>query len=154
MSDVRHTLVHPTDFSEGTQPALSLALNTARRHDAELLLVHVLQPAAPIGDVGLARGVDARAEAEAAARREFDRLLHVAKEAGVHASDVLLDGAPAVEIARVAKERKASLIVMAAPGRSTVRVGCARGVTEDVIVMAPCWVVVVRGALGVRPCAA
>ena len=129
-------VLHPTDFSEASEPAFDAALETARRHDADLLLLHVLEPRPP----------QCRDAAETAARTGFDRLLEIAKKAGVRASDVLLEGVPAAEIARFARERRVRLIVMGTHGHTRMPSVCRGTVAEEVIATAPCWVCMVRSS--------
>jgi nucleotide-binding universal stress UspA family protein len=96
------------------------------------------------GAPDLSGRADAWEAREAAARNGFDRLLALAKQAGVRASDVLAGGVPAVEIARAARERHATLIVMGASRRSATTHAVPGGVAAGVIADAPCWVVTVR----------
>ena len=132
--DGEKCVLHPTDFSEASAPAFDAALNTARRNDADLILLHVLEPRSP----------ELQDAAETAARIGFDRLLEIAKKADVRATDVLLAGVPSVEIANFARERRVRLIVMGTQEHAE-RPDVRRGtVAEQVIATAPCWVVLVR----------
>ena len=135
-------VLHPTDFSGASQPAFAVALETARRHDAELILVHVLEPKPALDEEADIAG---RQAAEVAARKGFDSLLEVARKQGVRASDVLTDGVPPIEIARLAKERRVNLVVMGTHGRTATSNVYRGTVAEGVIATAPCWVVTVRG---------
>jgi universal stress protein A len=138
-------IIHPTDFSAGADPAFTRALEMAERDGAELLLVHVLEPIPAFSDeVYLARRLEIRDTREALARTGFDALLARAKDAGVRASDVLVDGRAAERIVHLATERGADLIVMGTHGRTGMRKLLLGSVAERVIALAPCPVLTVR----------
>lgn len=56
MRPVRRIL-HPTDFSKASRPAFARAVELARQSRAQLLLLHVMLPPAPLlGDGRLVSG--------------------------------------------------------------------------------------------------
>lgn len=141
----KRPIVHPTDFSDSADVAFEEALRVARNDDTRLLLVHVIEPVyAGGGDVAAVGALALREAAEAAARRAFDRLLAAAKTAGVDACDVLRTGFAAEEIAKLATERDAALIVMGTHGRTGLRRLVMGSVADRVLALAPCPVLTVR----------
>ena len=141
----KRCIIHPTDFSPAADPAFVKALEVAKNDGAELVLVHVLESVAALSDEAyLARRLEVRETSEAVARKGFDLLLARAKEAGVPATDVLVDGWPPDQISEVARERGAGLIVMGTHGRTGMRKLLIGSVAERVIALAPCPVLTVR----------
>ena len=138
-------VMHPTDFSPATEPALERALESALRLGADLLFLHVLPPVPALADeVYIGRRLTTRDEEDAAARAGMDRLLERAKTLGVPASDAVLEGYPAEEIVALAEQRGAELIVMGTHGWIGMRKMLLGSVAERVIATAPCPVLTVR----------
>src|SRR3990172_4207161 len=134
MKGVRRIL-HPTDFSRASGAAFLKALALAKESRAELLLVHVLLPTTPfIGDGYISPKT--YEELEASARRGAQR---------ARVKAVLLEGVPYDRIARVARSKRADLIVMGTHGRSGLSKFFLGSVAERVIALAPCPVLTVRG---------
>ena len=142
---MRKCILHPTDFSPTADAAFALALETTRRQHGELVLIHVLEGLIPLRkEAYAAQVVEARMATEAVVRKRFDRLLAQAKRAGVLASDVIAEGWPPEQIAKLAKKRHADLIVMGTHGRFGWAKVVLGSVAERVITMAPCPVLTVR----------
>lgn len=140
-------IVHPTDFSPAGAAAFAQALAIARRERAELVLVHVLEPISPIADEGyLARHRELRLAMEATARRSLDRLRARATRARVAVRGVVMEGWPPEEIVKLARKRRADLIVIGIHGRTGLKKLLLGSVAERVLVLAPCPVLAVRGA--------
>jgi nucleotide-binding universal stress UspA family protein len=138
-------IVYPTDFSEATEPAFELALESALAQGAELTVVHVLEPMPALADeIYVARRMRIRAEEAEAARRQFEGLLARAKHLDVQAGDLLVEGTPATEIVDVARRLNATMIVMGTHGRTGVSKLLLGSVAEQVIATAPCPVLTVR----------
>jgi nucleotide-binding universal stress UspA family protein len=138
-------IIHPTDFSDAAQPAFQYALEAARRDDAELVLVHVLEPVSDFADeVYILRAEKLREAARDSARWHFEKLVTAAREAGVRVSDLLLEGSPAEQIAREANASGAHLIVMGTHGRTGLSRLVLGSVAQHVIALAACPVVVVK----------
>jgi nucleotide-binding universal stress UspA family protein len=81
----------------------------------------------------------------AAAQKELDRLVAKAEAAGVHASGVLLTGAPHDAIVRALKSRRADLAVIGTHGRTGLARVFVGSVAARVVALAPCPVLTVRG---------
>ncbi len=141
-------MLHPTDFSRSSGAAFKKAVALAKENRAELLLVHVLLPAAPfIGDGYVSPKT--YEQLEAAARREAERelakLLARARKATARVKALLAEGVPYDQIARLARSKRADLIVMGTRGRTGFSKFFLGSVAERVIALASCPVLTVRG---------
>lgn len=140
-------ILHPSDFSAASRPALKTAVETAKTNAAELLIVHVLPPLPVVPDAYIAATTYDRLQRghRASGQKQLDRLVANAKTAGARASGILLDvGVPAQQIARLAKSRRVDLIVMGTHGRTGLTRALLGSVATRVIAIAPCPVLTVR----------
>ena len=147
MKGVRRIL-HPSDFSRASGAAFLKAVALAKESRAELLLVHVLLPPTPfIGDgyVSPKTYQELEAAARRAAQRELAKVAARAQKAKARVKAVLVEGVPYDRIARVARSKRADLIVMGTHGRSGLSKFFLGSVAERVISLAPCPVLTVRG---------
>ncbi len=147
MKGVRRIL-HPTDFSRASGAAFLKAVALAKESRAQLLLVHVMLPPTPfIGDgyVSPKTYEDLEAAARRSAQRELAKVAARAQKAKARVKAVLLEGVPYDKIARVARSKRADLIVMGTHGRSGLSKFFLGSVAERVIARAPCPVLTVRG---------
>lgn len=140
-------ILHPSDFSPASWPAFKVAVAMAKKNRARLLIAHVLPPAPMVPDVyratrvpeGLLRDHRARGQ------RELDRLVTTARRAGVRAVGLLLDfGVVPERIVRLARRRRADLIVIGTHGRSGFAKLTLGSVAERVVTLASCPVLTVR----------
>lgn len=146
MKGVRRIL-HPTDFSRASGAAFLKAVALAKESRAELLLVHVLLPPTPfIGDgyVSPKTYEELEAAARRSAQRELAKVAARAQKAKARVKVVLVEGVPYDRIARVARSKRADLIVMGTHGRSGLSKFFLGSVAERVIALAPCPVLTVR----------
>jgi universal stress protein A len=110
----------PTDFSERATVGLDQAVRLATRDRAELLLLHVLPPAAVYaaaeipGSVLLSFLDRWREQARGDLCRTRDRV----RQSGVITHGLMVDGNPAEQIVRVAARLRCDLIVLATAGRT------------------------------------
>jgi nucleotide-binding universal stress UspA family protein len=139
-------IVHPSDFSPASGPAFRLAVDVAKSMRAEMILVHVLTPVAPVGEGYISPTAYAELErsVRSTGQRGLDRLLRRARQGGVRARAMLLEGAPYQGIVRAAKSRRADLIVMGTHGRGGLAKLLLGSVAERVIAAASCPVMTVR----------
>jgi nucleotide-binding universal stress UspA family protein len=147
MKPVRR-IIHPSDFSTASRPALARAIDLARNNRAALTLVHVMTPIAPIIDDGYLPAKvwdDAQRHARGYAQKQIDKLVARARRAGVRTNSKLLEGTPADGIVREAKRERADMIVMGTHGRSGLARFVLGSVAERVVAMASCPVLTVRG---------
>jgi nucleotide-binding universal stress UspA family protein len=114
----RHILV-PTDGSEPSMTAGQLAVHLAVFHKARLTFVYVIDPtvAAELARVSGRGTSQIQSELETSGRRYLDYLSRVAAEANLVPNQIIRYGMPYKEIANLAREQGADLIVMARVGR-------------------------------------
>ncbi|HTO10426.1 MAG TPA: universal stress protein [Candidatus Binatia bacterium] len=140
-------IVHASDFSPASRPAFRKAVELAKGTGAQLLIVHVLPVVPILPDAYIAASTyDTLLRGqETAARRDLNRLVARAKAAGARASGVLLDfGVPAARIARLARARRADLIVMGTHGRTGLTRALLGSVAARVLTVATCPVLTVH----------
>lgn len=141
-------ILHPTDFSKASAPALAKAVELARRERAELCLVHVVAPPAVLLEDSFMTA-KTWAEMTTGGRRQAQRrlapLVARAKRAGVRARAAVLEGIPFEEIVRESRRRRADLIVMGTHGRSGMARLFLGSVASRVLALAACPVLTVRG---------
>lgn len=141
-------ILHPSDFSPASRPALAQAIDLAKRDGARLTLVHVMTLPVPIvaeGYVSPTVWADLERQMRGHAQKEMGKLITRARQAGVRATSVLLEGLPADRIVRAARRLKADLIVMGTHGRSGLAKIFLGSVAGRVIATARCPVLTVRG---------
>jgi nucleotide-binding universal stress UspA family protein len=141
-------ILHATDFSAASGAAFKQAIAMARRDRAELLVLHVLSPPAPIvADAYITPNVwnTLLRSQRASAQRRLDALVDKARRARVRARGLLAEGVAADAIVRVARARGARMIVVGTHGRR----GAARfflgSVAARVVAAAHSPVLTVRG---------
>jgi len=147
MKHIRRIL-HPTDFSGASGAAFARAVEMARANRAELLVLHVLSPVVPmVGDGYVAPQLYEQIESSARveAQRQLDRLLARAKKAGARAKGVLVNGSPSEQIARLARSKRADLVVIGTHGRTGLAKFFLGSVANRVVSTATCPVLTVRG---------
>jgi nucleotide-binding universal stress UspA family protein len=141
-----HTILHPTDFSEGSAFAFRLACALARDYDARLIVLHVAVPPMPVYGERLMTAVlpDAAQERlrESQLRQQLAQL-HP-KDVRVQVEHRLIEGYPVAEILTVAKEERANVILMGTHGRTGLGRLLMGSVAEEVVRQAPCPVVTVK----------
>ena len=133
-------ILHPTDFSAHSRPALELACALARDHGGRLVLLHVHPPEIVYGE--MAPIIEEPAAVRAALKEELD--LWRPTDRSVPTDCVLKEGNPATTIVETAKELHADLIVMGTHGRSGVGRLLLGSVAEVVLRKAPCPVLTVK----------
>lgn len=139
-------IVHPTDFSSASRPAFAKAIELARASGRGLLVLHVLNPSLPvIGSRSISPPTYERLRkaARAWAEQQLARRIVRAKAARVRATPLLREGAEAQQIARLARSRRASMIVMGTRGRTGIEKFVLGSVAARVLGLAPCPVLTV-----------
>ncbi|MCU0611298.1 MAG: universal stress protein [Candidatus Eisenbacteria bacterium] len=148
-------IVCPTDFSDASFGALQAAQDLARHFAGELIVVHVVEPIppVPVDTDGSIRFDVFRYEDElmSAAEKLLLETLKQRLSGEVTARPLVAGGVPWEEIVRIATEEKADLLVIATHGRSGWKHLLFGSVTERVIRVAPCPVLVIRSPKQVDP---
>jgi nucleotide-binding universal stress UspA family protein len=136
-----HCILHPTDFSAGSEATLQLACAVARDYNARLAIVYVVT--FPLSGSG--EGVIAPDPAKY--KEELFRRFHQLKAQHPDIDlerRLILDDDPAQAIVEQAHANACDLIIMATHGRTGVSRLFLGSVAEDVIRKAPCPVLTVR----------
>ena len=113
-----HTILVPTDFSDGAGVALERAEELARSTAGELVLLHVHEeyPIMPLdGTVMVPPGLDL--ELRAALEKALEEKVVAVRKHGVAVRGLTVSGTAHVQIDAVAAREKADLIVMGTHGR-------------------------------------
>ncbi len=140
-----------TDFSDDSVRALKYAEELARKFGAEIVVLHVDQPLAPVMltpefGPGLDTGAMSRIaeEQRLLAQRELDKIVGRLRDGGLKARSLLRVGAPFLEVIHAAQAEGADLIVMGTHGRTGLAHVLMGSVAERVVQKAPCAVLTIR----------
>ena len=144
-------IVAATDFSEDSKLALSFAEELARKFSADLIVLHVDQPLAPVmmtPELGPAMDVGAMGriaeEQRLLAQRELDKIAGRLRDGGLKVKSLLKVGSPFLEILHTAQNEGADLIVLGTHGRTGLAHVLMGSVAERVVQKAPCPVLTIR----------
>lgn len=133
----------PTDGSAGAQTAVSSGLDIAKRLNADVTIISIVDVRALIS-IHQGIGVpDQYAYQQGAADAAAEAAMKLAKEMGVRATAIIRRGSPAYDIIEESKGH--DLIVMATKGRTGVAHFLMGSVAEKVVRFAACPVLVIRG---------
>ena len=135
------TILHPTDETTTSTAAWRLALKLAKDHGSEVVVLHVTpRSALEYSETDVTR------KPPAITPYEDHELLrkNYASESGVTVRYVVDQGDASEVIVRVAKNQKATLIVMGTHGRKGIGRFVMGSVAEHVVRMATCPVVTVK----------
>ncbi len=144
MTEIR-TILCPVDFSPGSDEATRYATSLAKKLGAKLHLVHVYPlPMLAAPDGGFMLPASVLSEISDSAARSLRKATDACKASGLEPETHLADGAPHVEILRVAERVKADLIVMGTHGRSGLAHLLLGSVAEKVVRSSPIPVLTTR----------
>jgi nucleotide-binding universal stress UspA family protein len=138
------TIVWATDGSENADHALSVARALAREHDSPLVVMHVVQRYTT--KAGLAVYAD-----EDQVQAKLKRVVEELSQEGLTASLKIVDHVgpqPAHEIADLAREAGADLIVVGTRGHAALSGLLLGSVTQRLLHVAPCPILVVPTSQG------
>ena len=139
-------IICPTDFSHPSYEGLKTAVELADHFTAELILLHAVSPMPVMAGAGAPTGFHIPAvleEMEENAAKMLEDIKSGEIKKSINIRTMVVHGRPADEIARLAEEEKAEMIVMATHGQSGWRRLISGSVTERVVRMAPCPVMAV-----------
>ncbi len=143
---IRRILV-PTDFSRSSLNAVDYAIDLAKQHGAEVILVHVIEPMNYAVPRYLPEPTALLESQREESQKEIDRIVErVRSEWDKCRSEVHL-GVVYEVIAESARKLKADLIVIATHGRTGLAHMFIGSVAERVVRIAPCPVLTVRSPL-------
>jgi nucleotide-binding universal stress UspA family protein len=133
------------DGSPCAAAALTTAISLAKAESARLTICTVVDPVAVAGQNAPMPPTQAALDrARAQAQTLLEEAAGRARGAGVAAESQLLEGEPAFEIVRFAKEAGADAIVVGTHGRSGIKRFFLGSVAEETLRSASCPVVVVH----------
>lgn len=145
MINLKRVLV-PTDFSDSARLALRYGISFASEYRAELTLLHVIETIA----VGYASDLfpvpmaEVYQEIAGYAQSELAKLAQEARDKGVTVVETVVQGKPANEIIRIARERTIDMIVLGTHGKGVLDHALFGSTTERVVRRAPCPVLTCR----------
>lgn len=140
---VIRTILLATDLTAASDEATVLGVDLARRLDARLLIVNVLEKRRLAGGGAHDRVDQARSEREA----RLVRLVQQARDLGVGAEFLVWTGDPGASISAAAEAEGADLVVVGTRGRSGAERMLLGSVSDHVVRTAGCPVLVVRPSL-------
>ncbi len=143
----QHILV-PIDFSAYATQALEYAVTLATKLQAHVTLLHAIHPlllSAGPADMGVIVGPYIE-ELEADTRRAIEEFAQRVREADVECDTVIRFGTPFQEILDFVGTHQIDLTVMGSHGRTGLLHTLLGSVAERVVRLAPCPVLIVRGA--------
>ncbi len=135
------TILHPTDFSEGSDIAFRLACSLARDYGARLIVLHV---AAPPEGFFYGEGIIPLPPKNHREPLHEKLLLVQPRHNGITVEHRLAEGDAVAEILQEAEAEKADVIVMGTHGRTGVGRLVMGSVAEQVVRRAACPVVTVK----------
>lgn len=136
----KQSVLVPFDFSESSLRAIGVAQQLVAKPE-DILVLHVVEPLG-IAEPGVTWGTVGDADRVEVAAKELDDRLKEAQIEGVVTKVIL--GNPARSISDIASERKDELIVIPSHGRSGFARFFLGSVTEKVLRLAECEVLVLR----------
>jgi nucleotide-binding universal stress UspA family protein len=136
-------VLHPTDYSERSRPALMAAAELAATHGADLVLLHVVETLGPealtFGEIYSGR------QPESYRQRLFGQLRQARpQQAGLHVVYVLSEEDVVTSILRTANDLACDLIVLGTHGAGGWARWLTGSIAEEVVRRAPCPVLVVK----------
>lgn len=145
LSRLKKILV-PMDFSESSKKALRYARPFAEQFDAEVILLHVVEPVAtPESYYFIPPGLEeANVRREQTLRTKLCELREKEIGAEIRGDTIVHFGQPHHEIVRVAENEQADLIILSTHGYTGLKHALLGSTAERVVRHAPCPVLVVR----------
>jgi len=143
------TILHATDFSKCSEPALDLACMIARDQNARLIVLHVVPPMGPVvagGNLSAVRRAECCEQDLKSYREEMqNKLQHLRLPAlQIRPECILKEGDAAKEIIRSAENCTCDLIVMGTHGQTGEFPRLMGSVAKEVTEKAPFSVLTVK----------
>lgn len=132
----------PLDASDFSFKALEVAIDLAKKYNAELYTVSIIQ----IPDFAFLSGEvdDVKTEGNAFFKGKLKEVEEIAQKEGVTIKNEILMGHPAETILNFAGQKKFDLIVLGYRGTSAIKDFLLGSVAAKVMYHAPCKVLLVR----------
>lgn len=132
------TILFPVDSSRESREAAALVAKIVQQHSSRLVILSVVEV-----DAAAASGADAVMASEAAVAELLENAKALFSAQGITAEILERTGKPAFTICDVADEIGANLIAMGTRGLGLTDEGAADSVTNRVISLSPCPVMVI-----------
>ena len=141
-------ILFATDFSENSRWAFKYALSFARKYEAKLYILHVIQqPSYPLGmyaEISFDAMDKFNRNISEVTEKEMRELCQQNLNGVKNYETMILSGTPFLEILRTAKEKEVDLIVVGTHGRTGLDHVLFGSTAEKVVRRASCPVVSVR----------
>jgi len=143
-------ILYPTDFSQHSQAAIPLALDLAKRYEAELHCLHAVDLQHEFFMEGgyviplQTEPIDWQRTHKAALEHMNEFVNRHMPERSDPVKQVIAEGKPFEQIIRYARQEKIDLIVIGTHGHSALASMLIGSVAEKVVRKAPCAVLIVR----------
>ncbi len=138
----------PTDFSENSDHAMKYAITMATLSQAELQLLHVVEPISYPQSTELFEPVvdeiDLTMKMEAAFQKQMEDQVAALKETYPKISGRVVTGNTFLEIIQAARDEAVDMVVMGTHGRTGLAHVLIGSVAEKVVREAPCPVLTVK----------
>lgn len=146
MTTAQACILVGVDFSDASRRALDHAAPLSVKLDAELVLLHSWNPTGWVPEPEMAEGGEGWLDAaQDLARVRLEEWGELARQAGARVEIRLVPGAASRSITRVAEERRPELVVVGRRGRARLAHVLLGSVSERVVRLASCPVLVVPG---------
>lgn len=145
MRAIQHLLV-PIDFGKASDQALAIAMQLGKVLQARLTLLHVVQTPLMTGletGIGIAQYLD---DLQSQAQQSLARYAQRVKTSGLDCETIIELALPYQHIVDYAARQHVDLIVMGTHGHTGLQHMLLGSVAERVVRLAPCPVLVTRGA--------
>lgn len=147
------SILCPTDFSEHSDAALLRAEDLALRLDAELVLLHVVEPLLVPVEYGLPSSVvvgygDA---ATARAHVHLEAAAQALRKRGLRVRTLVRSGLASEQIAEIVKSEPIDLVVLATHGYTGIKHALLGSTAERVMRTCPCAVLSVKATASKAP---
>lgn len=134
----------PTDFTAYSDHAIEYAVMVARKFEAKILLVHVIEPLA-YSVTDTVQVFDHYTALKTVAKPILENLQKRLLKKSLKVDIILLDGNPYLEIVKKSRQAAVDLIIMGTHGRTGIKHLLMGSVAERVVRLASCPVLTVRG---------
>ena len=135
-------VMHASDFSAASEPALRKAIEICKSTAARLLIVHAVAPTPPLLTEGVyvmpSTWEEIARHGRKAAERRIVKILKRARRSGVRVEGLIVQGETAEQLVRVARARRVDILVLGTHGRTGFSRFFLGSVANRVIAIAHC----------------
>ncbi len=143
------TILYATDYSKASERALDEAVKLAKQNNAQLWVVHAIEPLGAYATGEDYGGAELYVRLEETTQREAEagmkKLMQRLQKLNVKAKSLILRGTAYDQIVKAAKSKKADMIVIGTHGRTGLSKLFMGSVAGKVVSLASCPVLTVRG---------